>query len=126
MDTKRTGYFLTTLGIIIMLFALSYMLLVFTGQREPASVISIPAPKIDLSSLIPAGPIPGMGQTELEIIPTLQFNKMLNMTISLLLSGFVMSFGFKIASLGVMFIRPIKVDLKQEGISKSPQEVSQV
>jgi hypothetical protein len=115
MSEKRSGFLLLALGIIVMVFSLSYILMVFTGQREPVSVISIPAPKIDLSSFVPGSEmLPGMSQTEIEIIPTLQFNKMLNMVITLLMSGFIMSFGFKLASLGVMFIRPIKVDLKQE------------
>lgn len=116
MTEGQTGYALLITGFVIMIFCLVYILLVFTGQRDPFQVVSIPAPKIDFSSLMGGPGLAGMnlGKTELEVIPTSEFNKIINMGISLLLSGFVMSFGFKIASLGVMLIRPIKINAKQE------------
>lgn len=116
MTEKRSGYALLTAGIVVMLFALIYILLVFTGRRDPVSVLNVPAPKIDLGSLVAPGmsQMVGMPAAEIELIPTEELNKMLNMTISLFLAGFVMSFGFKIASLGIMFVRTIEVKLKEE------------
>lgn len=116
MTEKRSGYALLTAGIMVMLFALIYILLVFTGRREPVQVLNVPAPKIDLGSLVAPGmsQMVGMPSAEIEIIPTDELNTMLNMTISLFLAGFVMSFGFKIASLGIMFVRTIEVKLKEE------------
>lgn len=121
MPEKTLGYILLSLGIFTMIVAFVYMLLVFTGNREPAGVFAIDAPTIDLGSML--APSLAQGQSvplpssEIEVIPTESFNKILNMSLTFFLMGFVVTFGFRIASLGVMLVRPIKVPVKESQAS---------
>lgn len=60
--------------------------------------------------------IPGLPKTsgtDIEVIPTKPFNDMLNLGIEFMLMSFVMSFGFKLADLGVKLVRPIKITAKE-------------
>lgn len=111
---------------MIMTVAFIYILLVFTGKREPVELFNIPAPKLDMGMFMPDtssfGTSITLPKTEMEIIPTDQFNKLLNLSVTFFLMGFVMTFGFKIASLGVMFLRPVKVSIKQDtSVPQQPQ-----
>jgi len=123
MSEKLIGYIFFGGGVFVMVVALVYVLLVFTGNRKPAEVFSIKAPTIDLSSMLTAGLPDGQGlllpKNEIEVIPTDDFNRILNMSITFFLMGFVMTFGFKIASLGIMLVRPIKVSVKESSPPKS-------
>lgn len=125
MNERITGYILLAAGILVMFGALIQVLLVFTGRIDPFPVFSIEAPKLSLSAFmpqLPAGSLPVPTTTSdqsLELLPTAEFNKMLNMSVAIFLMGFVLSFGFKIASLGVMMLRPIVV--KASGKPETPQ-----
>lgn len=115
-----------TVGIFLMVGALIQVLLVFTGKTPPLEVFNFPAPTIPLGSLMPQLPgnlpisLPTGKSASFELIPAKQFNLTLNMSINFFLMGFVMNFGFKIASLGVMLLRPVvvKSQIKNE---KQPQ-----
>lgn len=115
MNERVTGYILLIAGLLIMFGALIQVLLVFTGRIDPLPVFSIEAPKLSLSAFmpqLPTGSLPlpaGTKDQSFELLPTADFNKMINMSITVFLMGFVLSFGFKIASLGVMMLRPIVV-----------------
>lgn len=115
MNERVTGYILLIAGLIIMFGALIQVLLVFTGRIQPISTFSIESPKLSLSAFmpqLPTGSLPlpaGTGDQSLELLPTADFNKMINMSVTIFLMGFVLSFGFKIASLGVMMLRPVVV-----------------
>ena len=116
MNERITGYILLSVGLLVMFGALIQVLLVFTGRTAPLPVFSMEAPKLSLSSLMPqlptgSLPLPAGTDQSLELIPTADFNKTINMSVTLFLMGFVLSFGFKIASLGVMMLRPVVVKL---------------
>lgn len=115
MHERMTGYVLLMVGVLIMFGALIQTLLVFTGKTEPISLFHITAPTISPSSFMPQLPdgfqLPTDNKQNIELIPSADFNKILDMSTMLFLMGFVLSFGFKIASLGVMLLRPISVKL---------------
>lgn len=123
MSEKTIGYSLLGVGVFIMIVAFVYVLLVFTGNRNPVPLFNIPAPTLDMGMFLPDTSNLGnltLPKTEMEIIPTDQFNKLLNLSVTFFLMGFVMTFGYKIASLGVMFLRPVKVTLREEKLPQPP------
>ncbi|MBI2442357.1 MAG: hypothetical protein HYV40_00425 [Candidatus Levybacteria bacterium] len=129
MNERIVGYILLFAGIIIMFGSLIQVLLVFTGKMEPFRVFSIASPTISLDSLLPQLPtetltLPTTAKKPIELIPTAQFNKMINMSVMIFLMGFVLSFGYKLSSLGVMMVRPISVKLsaKQESSSQTSSQ----
>ncbi len=106
---------------------------VFTGKQEPPKVFSLLAPTLDLSALTPksssiklpegvslpeGGSLPSeislsgdsLGQMpKFEIIPAKAFNQIINMSVYLLLMGFISSLGSKVAFIGVRMIKDIVV-----------------
>jgi hypothetical protein len=125
MSEKVLGYILLGGGLFVMIVALVYVLLVFSGNRKPVQVFSIPAPTLDINSMITAGLPEGQSlrlpKNEIEVVPTEDFNRILNMSLTFFLMGFVVTFGFKIASLGVMLVRPIKVNVKEASSPQAPR-----
>lgn len=113
MAEKNTGYALLYFGIIVMVITAIVVTLTFVGILNPIPLFNIPAPSFNTGSLMPSIPgLPKAGGQEIQIIPTAGFNKLLNLGIELLLMGFILSFGFKLASLGVNLVRPIKITEK--------------
>lgn len=110
MQEKNVGYILLGVGVITMFVAVGVVILTFTGNMAPVSVFNIKAPTIDTSSFVPK--LLGGGQ-KIEIIPTTAFNKLLNLGIEFLLMTFILSFGFKLADLGVKLVRPLRSHVKE-------------
>ena len=134
MNEKIVGYVLLLSGIIIMFGALIEVLLVFTGKTNPIPVFTIEAPKLSLDAFIPklpdgsASPLSSTLPTQnsnqsLELLPTKEFSKMINMSITLFLMGFLLSFGYKIASLGAMMLRPITLKVAGKSDTSTPQSL---
>lgn len=113
MTEKQTGYALLSVGIFIMLVIVVLAIMLFSGSLKPFPLFNIPAPTLDTAAMMPS--IPGMpaapGQ-KIQIIPTSEFNKMLNLGTQFLLFTFLLSFGYKIADLGIKLLRPIKIEAK--------------
>ncbi|MBP6913441.1 MAG: hypothetical protein KBC00_02420 [Candidatus Levybacteria bacterium] len=109
MQEKNIGYVLLGLGVISMFIAVGVVILTFTGNMSPVSVFNIAAPTLDTSSFVPK--LLGGGQ-KIEIIPTTAFNKLLNLGVEFLLMTFILSFGFKLADLGVKLVRPVRAHVK--------------
>lgn len=113
MSERQIGYVLLGGGIFVMFVAFVIVVLLFTGIIQPVKLFSIPAPSFDTGNLMPEIPgIPQAAGEKVEIIPTDAFNRILNIGIQFLLMTFTMSFGFKIANLGVKLVRPIKIEAK--------------
>lgn len=94
---------------------------VFTGSRQPVQLFSISGISIDFGQII-AGSLPpelmGAGGVKnpaqkTEIIPADVMNSLFNLLAHLMLMGFLMNFGSKLASLGIQLLRPIKVSVKE-------------
>lgn len=113
MSEKQIGYSLLAVGITIMSIALIIAIMLFTGYLKPFPLFNIPAPSINTGSMIPSIPgLPAAKGENIEILPTKAFNDLLNLGIQFLLMTFIMSFGFKLADLGIKLLRPIKIEAK--------------
>lgn len=114
MEEKSIGYILLAAGLMVMFFALGFVVLMFTGKMNPIGVLHIPSPTFNTASFMPQ--IPGIPKAEgqdVQLIPTDAFNKILNLGLNVFFMGFIMSFGFKLADLGIKLLRPIKIETKQ-------------
>lgn len=110
MEEKQIGYALLGIGITVMFLSAVIVLLTFTGIIKPVSLFNIPAPTLNTGSFMPQIPgLPKSQGTDIEIFPTESFNLLLNISVMFFLMTFLMSFGFKLADLGVKLLRPIKV-----------------
>lgn len=96
-----------------MLCTLLFVIFLFTGIAKPYKMIDIVAPSFNTANLVPS--VPGLPKPigeKIEVIPTATLNHMVNLGVQFLLMTFIMSFGFKIADLGVKLLRPIKIEAK--------------
>lgn len=115
------GYLLLLLGLTIIGFAALSVYNVFNGSWEPFDIFSFSGISINTADLIGGDLSPAqrqalssqMGNAQMEVISRDLLNEPLNLAAHLFLMGFVVSVGFKIASLGTQLIRPIKVSLRQ-------------
>lgn len=113
MSEKNLGYSLLGVGIVIMVAVLLFVIFLFTGVVKPYKMIDIVAPSFNTANLIPSVPgLPKPTGEKIEVIPTATLNHMANLGIQFFLMTFIMSFGFKIADLGVKLLRPIKIEAK--------------
>lgn len=112
MDTKITGYVLLIIGILAIVFALTNVYLVFTKNSTPVDLFTFDAISLDFSEF--ADETPQDTNLVKELIKPEVINEPLNYAAYLLFMGFVASIGYKLASVGVMLLRPIKVKVKKE------------
>src|SRR3989338_845389 len=114
MSERVTGYILLSSGIIIMLFALGNIYLVFTSKIQPIHLFDTKGISLDINSLLPQLPEGINLEKEsqgAELVSSETINTTLNISAHFFLMSFVMTFGYKLASLGVMLIRPVVVKL---------------
>lgn len=110
---KVIGYLLLAIGVIIIIFALVSVYRVFTNQSEPVNLFNFETISIDLGKALNL-PVPPDQDLSQELFDKDMINRPMNIFAQLLLMGFVSTIGFKLASLGVMLLRPIKVKLREE------------
>lgn len=111
---KLTGYLLLIVGIAIIGFSLFNIYQVFNKQIKPVEFFSFPSVSIDPSTLIQ---IPGVNPSKAqkaELLPGSILSESSNLFAHIFFMGFVVNVGYKIASLGVQMLRPVKVNLKQK------------
>lgn len=108
MTEKIIGYILLVAGVLMIVVPVFNVYSVYTGKAQPIEPLKLKGVSLDLSSAtggqIPASP---------ELLSSEQLNEPLNLVSHLLLMGFIASAGFRIAKLGTMLVRPIKVALKE-------------
>jgi hypothetical protein len=124
MTEKIIGYVLLAFGIVIITLAALNLYLVFSRQAEPLQVFSLPGITVQPSQLVPQleNAPPGLTKPPpLELFPALTLNTILNKLAHMLFMGFIVSVGYRIASLGTMLVRPIIVHLKETPSSKPVQ-----
>ena len=125
MTNKILGYALIVLGSAIMFFSLFNVYLIFSNRTEPVEIFSLPSISLDLSNFLDAE-----GQTKLnestakdgfktDIVTSEVLNQPLNFFAHMVILSFVLNVGYKLGSLGVQFVRPIKVNLKEENESEN-------
>lgn len=116
MKEKVTGYTLLIIGIVIMIFSVTGVYMVFSGKTDAFKVFSLPPITLDLSGLMatenPEMELPPQANLETELVKSEVLNSPLNLIAHLLFMGFLLNAGFKISSLGVQMLRPIKVKVR--------------
>lgn len=122
MTEKIIGYILIFFGIIIIAYAGISTYLVFTKQMEPIKLFSFAGVSIDPTQYIQnsTNSLPkGLStrNTKMELISSDMINTTSNIFAYIFLMGFLVTVGFKIASIGAMLVRPIVVHLKSKDIS---------
>jgi hypothetical protein len=118
MSEKITGYSLIAVGLILILFSAFSVYGVFANDARPIqffnlsnSSLTVPLPT---DQQVAPGAKPQTVDIELaDVLPFEALNKPLNALAHLVLMAFLGSVGLKIATIGVMLVRPIKVNLKQ-------------
>jgi hypothetical protein len=122
MSEKVIGYILLAAGILLIILTTFSMYNVFTKKSKPVELFNLGGISLDLSQMLSGDLSPAQReqlaksnfQTETEIIKEDLINAPLNYAAHLMLMSFIAGAGFKIAKLGVMFLRPIKVKLKSQ------------
>ncbi len=110
---KAAGYVLLTGGVVMILYAFISVYNIFTGQGNPVQLFTFNGIAIDLSTMIQGTPPPDVDLTQTLVEPDL-INVPLNYVAHLLFMGFVSSVGYKIARVGALLVRSIKVQVRQE------------
>lgn len=133
VDTKISGYTLLVVGIALILWSVFSVYQVFTGKTRAYNLFNfdaigldlaslVPVPEIDTSQLpdgveLPARYVSPQTDQKTEIVSSSLLNDTTNIIFHLMLMGFVAGGGYKLASLGTMLVRPVKVNLKEAGSS---------
>ena len=117
MTEKIIGYALLIVGIGVMIFSGVQIYMVFTNKLQPYPLFSAVSSAFSVKDFIgntqiDPTKISQLPDQKIEIISDEVLNTSLNMTAHLLLMGFLLSLGFKVASLGVMLIRPLVVKVR--------------
>jgi len=131
MSERIIGYTLLGIGIIMIIITTFQIFSVFTGKATPIEVFKgekttkttaqsstsdllDQIQEGDFSALLNSGSgtISGFGVMNPETL-----YKMLNITAYYFLMMFLLNVGFKIASLGVQMVRPIKVEVKNNKLA---------
>lgn len=108
-DNKIVGYLLLFCGLAIIAYSVLDVLSVFRGRKEPFGLFDSPGISIDLGKL--ANPPAQNKEFQQELVAPELINKPLNLIAHLTLMSFIAGAGFKIAQLGILLIRPVKVNL---------------
>lgn len=135
MPEKVTGYILIIIGIVAIILSAFSVYQVFTKKSQPVKLFNFKGISLDPSQLInqdlaqnlptnfPPEALELLNQQNrpltkpAEIISPELLNDSSNIFAHLFLMGFIASVGFKLASLGVMLVRPIVVKLKAKEIT---------
>lgn len=128
MTEKIIGYLLLASGILIIGFAAVYVVNVFTKKSEPVEFFSFSGISLDLANLAGEKLSPDQMEelksqnvsTKAQLIEPEVLNQPLNIAAHLFFMGFIVNVGFKIGSLGVLLLRPVKVKLKAQ--ESTPKE----
>lgn len=138
------GYFLLGVGVVIMIFSAIQIVFVFTGKATPVKIFQN-APnfdsQVDQNTIQESNPEEMLRQFQKDplsmlgsknaalpsLIDTKILSQMLNLMAYYFIMQFLMGFGFKLASLGVNMLRPIKVNIEDKKIESAlNQKVSTI
>jgi hypothetical protein len=125
MSEKTTGYILLGSGILCMLFATVQIIMVFTGRITPMKLFKSEENSIlttdslnpqELFKQFQDSNTQQQGEPSvmpnIQLIDTKSLNEIFNLTIYYLIMQFLLSLGFKFASLGIQLLRPIIIEMK--------------
>ncbi len=115
MSERVVGYILLISGIFIALGCVFNIYLTFTRKVAPISLFNLPGISFDITQSLPQdlkNVLNRSANTKTEIFPASELNLSLNLFAHVMLMGFILNFGFKLAGLGIQLLRPINIDLK--------------
>ena len=123
------GYILLTVGIIAIVLAGFSVYQVFTKQAQPVQLFNFEGVSLNMGSLMGDGEGMTAEQKVLlekqksqvkpqEIVSSAMINDTSNIAAHMFLMGFVVSIGYRIASLGIQLLRPIKVQMRESTSAK--------
>lgn len=107
MSERLTGYILLALGVVVIILALINGYGLFTGTVTPFKFINLQSIGVDLGKVSPLG----VGGRQ-DLISGSDLSTTTNFFIHLVLLGFFVNVGAKLATLGVQLLRPIKIEVK--------------
>ncbi len=121
MTEKIIGYLLLAAGVLVILISGLNAYSILTRKSQPAQFLSLPALSLDFNQII-AGALPPEARAQMskspgnptELFPAQATNFIINLTLHLLLLGFLVTIGYKLAALGVLLLRPVNVKLKPQ------------
>lgn len=121
MSEKAVGYLLLATGVGMMCISTFLVFQVFTGRGQPFPVFHVSSMAVDFNQII-GGLLPQEVVSQAakrpaqktEILPADTMNQLFNLLTTLMLYGFLINVGAKLASLGVQLVRPINVTLRGE------------
>jgi len=132
---KIIGYSLLGLGIIFMFFATFQIVLTFTGKVSPFQIIkstpqknnqntansfdkSNPEELLKQAQQDPLSLLSSGGGVDLSnFIDQKAINNMLNLTVHYFIMQFLLGLGYKLASLGVQMVRPLKISIDKNRLT---------
>jgi hypothetical protein len=118
MSEKILGYILIAVGVCVIIASAANVYSVFSGKARPIAPFNLGGISLDFGAMAPPeqkATLDASGASlKTELIKPEVLNQPLNYAAHLLLMGFLASAGFKLASLGTMLVRPIKVKLSEE------------
>ncbi|QQS39529.1 hypothetical protein IPM62_02870 [Candidatus Woesebacteria bacterium] len=119
-NEKLIGYALLVIGLTIIGYAVFNVLGLFTQNTQPVQMFDLPGLEIDLGQsykveipqeLTDAGVSVDMPTSKKqEILPAGIMNQTTNFIAQLVIMGFIVNVGYKIASVGIQLLRPIIVN----------------
>ena len=122
MSEKAIGYVLLAVGVGIILFSAGNVYGVFTRKIQPVQLFGFKGIGIDMGQIIenampkelaPVAKTSLQSAQKTEIIPAEMLNGLLNIMAQIILMGFIGGAGQKLASLGVMLLRPVEVKMRE-------------
>jgi len=111
MTEKLIGYLLLVIGVVVILVSAFSVYQVLTAKAQPAVFVK-PGPSV---LNIPITVAPGLPPVNipLELDKILPVMSLTNTFIHLMLMGFLVNVGFRLASLGTSLVRPIVIRTKE-------------
>lgn len=124
MTEKIVGYTLLAIGLIVLGFAGLNMIDLVTGRVRPIEFFQFQPVNVDLEGML-RGSLPpevaalvaGKPTTPTELLSADLLNQPANFVVHLSIMGILAGIGQKVASLGIMLVRPINVNLKQSAMT---------
>lgn len=117
---KIVGYTLSGIGLIVLSFTGLNMLNLLTGKVRPIEFFHFQPVSVDIEGMLRGSLPPEVAQMvsgkptkPTELLSADLLNKPANYVVHLSIMGIVAGIGQKIAGLGVMLLRPIHVQLKE-------------
>lgn len=113
MTEKITGWVFIFIGVAMILGATANVVMVFLKMATPVQFFSFSGIGLDPAQLVPAQGAANLTMPTgvLEVIPPKMINETSNIFAHMILMGFLVSTGSKIAAIGVQLVRPVVVKL---------------